>query len=218
MAEHGDPRQMARRVLELLEPELGRDGFEILDVRVFQGGGRAQVRIYVDLHPDGGITLDECTRAGRTVNMLMEEADLFAGQYVLEVSSPGIRRPLRLPRHFEAVVGEKIDLKLSGPGGKRRLRGTLVGCDGETLQVQPPTPQETEPVPAAPEIETVAMGSILEANLDPEFDVKALINADRRQKKEERRRKRDARKKTKRSRPRKPRHPAGDDSSSHEES
>jgi len=223
MTARGDLRQMSSQVLSLLEPELTRDGFEILDVRVFQGGGRVQVRIYVDLYPDGGITLDQCTRAGRTVNMLMEEADLFSGMYILEVSSPGIRRPLRLPRHFEAAVGQRVDLKLSAQAGRKRLRGVLTAFDGRELQVQPPAPAdagadggEAGDNPAE-EIVTVNLGAIQEANLDPEFDAKALINADRRRRKEERRQQRQSRKKTKRSRPRADR-VAEDDSSSHDES
>ncbi len=221
MAVRGDLRKMSSQVLEMLEPELTRDGFEILDVRVFQGGGRVQVRIYVDLYPDGGITLDQCTRAGRTVNMLMEEADLFVGQYVLEVSSPGIRRPLRLPRHFAAAVGEKVDLKLSFGAGKGRVRGVLTAFDGSVLQVQPPDPakdpdNEESPGGSSDPV-AVALRDIQEANLDPEFDAKALINADRRQKKDARRTERQARKKPKRSRPRADRK-AKDDSSSHDES
>lgn len=215
----GDLKQMAAQVLDLLDPELSRDGFEILDVRVFQGGGRFQVRIYVDLYPDGGITLDECTRAGRTVNMLMEEADLFSGQYVLEVSSPGIRRPLRLPRHFEAAVGQKVDLKLKPAGSRKRLRGLLEAFDGETLQIQPRSgfaadelgsaanelgsaADETgaEDRPEDGSLRQVKLADLYEANLDPEFDAKALIHAARRQKKEERRTQRSMRKK-KKSRP-----------------
>jgi hypothetical protein len=151
--------------------------------------------------------------------MLMEEADIFAGQYVLEVSSPGIRRPLRLPRHFEAAVGQKVDLKLSAGAGRGRLRGVLTGFAGQRLQVQPPAAPgaDTAEAEAEAEIVAVALRDIQEANLDPEFDAKALINADRRRKKDERRQERQGRKKTKRSRPRADRL-AKDDSSSHDES
>lgn len=175
--------QLAGKVLHLLEDELIRLGFELLDVRIFQGGGRFQVRIYVDL-PGGGITLDRCTQAARSASMLLEEADLFPGQYVIEVSSPGIRRPLRKREHFEAAVGEKVDLKFK-PGGERsRLRGTLVEVKEETLIVAPVAAAEAEDKPAPVD---VALESLAEANLDPEFDAQALINADRRKRKEDRR-------------------------------
>lgn len=199
--------QMSSKVLAMLEPELAVDGLEILDVRVFQGGGRVQVRIYVDLADSEetgvGINIDQCARAGRSVNMLMEEADLFAGEYVLEVSSPGIRRPLRLIRHYEAVVGEKVDLKIRLGSKSRRLRGVLVSATGGLLKVQKPRPadEDSAEVDDSEFLEEVLLSQVLEGNLDPEFDAKALINAARRQEKEERRAKRLAKKKPKKGRP-----------------
>lgn len=183
--------ELAGQVLRLLEPELTADGFELLDVRIFQGGGRFQVRVYVDLE-EGGITLDRCTQAARTVNMLLEEADLFPGQYVIEVSSPGIRRPLRTPSHFTSAVGQKVELKLKSGQERTRLRGLLQEVQGSVLHIVPAAPKdaEQEPEPVAVDLDQVA-----EANLDPEFDAKALINADRRRRKEDRRAERQARKK-----------------------
>jgi ribosome maturation factor RimP len=191
-------KKMASQVLELLEPELAADGFEILDVRVFQGGGRLQVRIYVDLE-QGGISLGQCAKAGRSVNMLMEEADIFLGQYVLEVSSPGIRRPLRLPRHFEDATGQKVDLKVRAGNKSRRVRGDLLSSDGQNLLVQLPIPSGSDAEEG--KIEKVAFKDVMEANLDPDFDVQALINENRREKKEDRRQQRRAKKKPKKGRP-----------------
>lgn len=178
-----DLKELAGRVIDLLEPELASDGFELLDVRIFRGGGRVQLRIYVDL-VDGGISLDQVATASRTVGMLLEEADLFAGQYVIEVSSPGIRRPLRTSAHFHKALGQKVDLKVAGKGASR-VRGLLTEIDGTTLVVVPPAPagaEDDEPVAVR-----VELARVLEGNLDPVFDVQALINADRRQRKEERR-------------------------------
>lgn len=169
-----DLARLAARVIGLLEPELASVGFDLVDARLFRGGGRIQVRIYLDL-PGGGIGLGDCARASRTVGMLLEEADLFPGRYVIEVSSPGIRRPLRKPEHFAAVVGQKVDLKIARQG---RVRGVLKEAAPDRLSV------ETEP---DGEIVTVVAAEVLEANLDPDFDVQALINADRRQRKAEKR-------------------------------
>lgn len=201
MADRARPnlKQMASQVLELLEPELVADGYDLLDVRVFQGGGRLQVRIYVDL-PAGGINLSQCAKAGRSVNMLMEEADLFAGQYVLEVSSPGVRRPLRTAQHFSQALGQRVDLKVRQGFKSRRVRGELTAMENQVLWVQPPAARNDEG--PLPELEKIPLKNVQEGNLDPEFDVQALINADRRQKKEEKRAQRQARKKTKKSRPR----------------
>ena len=189
---------MASKVMELLEPELAADDLEILDVRVFQGGGRLQVRIYVDLI-DGGITLGQCAKAGRSVNFLMEEADIFPGQYVLEVSSPGVRRPLRTASHFKNALEQRVDLKVRQGFKSRRVRGELISFDGQQLKVELPIPTGSDAEKG--EISKVLLKDILEANLDPDFDAKALINAARRKKKEERREERQARKKPKKGRP-----------------
>ncbi len=191
-------KQIASKVMELLEPELAADGLEILDVRVFQGGGRLQVRIYVDLS-EGGITLGQCAKAGRSVNFLMEEADILLGQYVLEVSSPGVRRPLRLASHFQQALDQRVDLKVRKGFKSHRIRGKLLSFDGKLLRVELPVPKGSDATEG--EIKTVLLSDIQEANLDPDFDAKALINADRRQKKADRKEDRQARKKPKKGRP-----------------
>jgi ribosome maturation factor RimP len=178
-----DLKQMAARIIDLLEPDLATDGFDLLDIRVFRGGGRIQLRIFVDLL-EGGISLDQVASASRTVGMLLEEADPFPGQYVIEVSSPGIRRPLRKLEHYQATVGQKVDLKVPGPGTSR-VRGILKAVDGDLLVVQVDKQGPTETEAAEVEEVRVALGRVQEGNLDPEFDVQALINADRRQRKEE---------------------------------
>lgn len=216
-----DVKQIARQVITLLEAELASGGFDLLDVRVFQGGGRFQVRIYVDLlardgRDGGGISLDQVAKASRTVSMLLEEADLFADQYVIEVSSPGIRRPLRTLDHYLRAVGEKIDLKVSG---SPRVRGVLQEVDGTVLVVLPAAAADSRAVPADPEAEDsgtgdmeaaeavaappeaetpqavaptpepvrISLALVTEGNLDPEFDPQAIINADRRERKESKR-------------------------------
>jgi len=189
------PRELAGRIIALLEADLQADGLALLDVRVFQGGGRLQIRIYLDTLA-GGITLDEVARASRTVGILMDEADLIAGKYVIEVSSPGIRRPLRTADHYRAVVGQRVDLKIAGVGHPGRLKGILTGAGETELEV---TPDEEGASPV-----TVSLEGVLEGNLDADFDPRALINADRRRRKEEQRQARQQKKKPgRKSRPRK---------------
>ena len=187
-----DARQIAGRVIELLEADLSAEGFDLLDVRIFQGGGRSQVRVYVDV-PGGGIDLGQCTKASRTVGMLLEEVDLFADQYIIEVSSPGVRRPLRRLEHFQAAVGQKVDLKFQGPEGPGRVRGILQEVSGSQLVI---VREDVDPAEADPAVEPevlslrVDLDRILEGSLDPHFDAQALINADRRRQKEEKRNRR----------------------------
>jgi len=209
-----DTFRLAKQVLDLLEPELAADSYDLLDVRVFQGGGRLQVRIFVDTAA-GGINIDQCAKAARTAGMLLEEADIFAGQYVIEVSSPGIRRPLRKPEHFVAAVGQKVDLKVRKSSGSGRVRGVLreateAGLVVGTMPVgestdepENPDAQETLDTENVPDevLVSIESGDVLEANLDPEFDVQALINADRRERKNARRAERQAKRGKKRGRP-----------------
>jgi len=176
----GNRRQLATSTIELLEAPLAESGYNLLDVRVFQGGGRTTLRIYVDT--EDGITIDECAKASRTVGMLLEEASLMDDAYVIEVTSPGVRRPLRTRAHFESARGQNVILKLTATRGPKKLKGLLrdVADDGLTVVT---TAQDAE---TGVEIEqTVGYDLILEGNLDPEFDVQALINADRRRRKDE---------------------------------
>lgn len=185
-----EPRRLAAEVIALLEGELAGQGFSLLDVRVFRGGGRITLRIFVDT-PGGGISLDEVATASRTVSMLLEEADRIADPYVLEVSSPGVRRPLRTREHYLAAVGQRVEVKVAVTDGNKRLRGTLLEVGATSVTIRPVAKAAAEPAEgeAAPPVEapkpvTIGMGRLREGNLDPEFDVQAIIHADRRQKKD----------------------------------
>ncbi|MCK9996300.1 MAG: ribosome maturation factor RimP [Candidatus Krumholzibacteria bacterium] len=193
-----DLKRMVARIIDLVESDLATSGIDLLDIRIFRGGGRLQLRIYVDLF-EGKISLAQVASASRTVGMLLEEADPFPGQYVIEVSSPGIRRPLRKLEHYQAAVGQKVDLKVTGPG-VRRVRGVLREVEENRLVVEVAREEgeTTEQV-------TVELKRIAEGNLDPDFDVQALINADRRRRKDEKREKRQAKKKVRKMRPKGPR-------------
>jgi ribosome maturation factor RimP len=160
----------------------------------------------VDLR-EGGISLDQVASASRAIGMLLEDADPFPGQYVIEVSSPGIRRPLRKLEHFQAAVGQKVDLKVPGRAAGR-LRGVLREIEDDLLVVEPTQPAPTGTDTASPEEIRVPLAKVQEGNLDPEFDVQALINADRRRRKDEKRARRQkksqGRKGVRKSRPRRP--------------
>ena len=186
----GDRKQdryvLAQRVIALVEKDLAADGYELLDVRVFRGGGRLQLRLYVDAAD--GVGLDDCARASRTAAMLLEEADLFSQAYVIEVSSPGVRRPLRTAAHFATAVGQNVELRIDSHGKPNKFRGKLLACRQRQLVLR----QETESDGAPTELR-ISLDQLLEANLDPEFDVQELIGADRRRRKAEKRERREQR-------------------------
>ncbi len=183
----------AREIISLLEDELSAAGFDLLDVRLFRGGGRLQVRVYVDT--PAGIDLDGCARASRTIDMVLEEADLIRERYVIEVSSPGIRRPLRKPDHFIAHRGQMVDVITGSTIAPRKLRGELVDVTPENIRILPRAPAGDEGVPVM--ALNLPYEEILEANLDADFDAQALIQADRKRRKEQRRSERRQRGETK---------------------
>ncbi len=95
-------------------------------------GSRRQkiVRLFID-HP-GGVTHELCSRVSAAVGQALDEADVFEGSYTLEVSSPGLERPLRKRSHFEAQVGKKVYVKTRAPiDGAKVWQGTLLEV-GET--------------------------------------------------------------------------------------
>jgi len=112
------------RVRSVVEPPLSAQGFEVVDVER-QGG---VLRVTVD-HP-GGVDMEAVTEATRLVNELLDRHDLVGAQTTLEVSSPGVERPLRTPAHFRRVVGTEVAVKARpGTEGDRRLTGILEVAD-----------------------------------------------------------------------------------------
>lgn len=92
-----------------------REGFELLDIELAADRGRAILRIYIDTVPPGtkerGVTVEHCQHVSRILGDLLDVEDLIDGEYNLEVSSPGIFRPLTKPEHFERAIGERIKVK-----------------------------------------------------------------------------------------------------------
>lgn len=113
----------------------GVDGVEL--VLLEQVGGRRQktVRLYID-HP-GGVTHDLCSRVSEVVGRALDGLDAFDAAYTLEVSSPGLERPLRKPGHFEAQVGKKIHVKTrTMVEGSKVWQGVLVAVRGQEIVMQ----------------------------------------------------------------------------------
>ena len=188
--------ELSARVIDLLEEPLAELGFELLDVRVFQGGGRLTLRVYLDT--ESGVTADDCARASRTLGMLLEETDLIKDAYLIEVTSPGVRRPLRTPAHFRGAVGQDVVLKVVVAKGTRLLKGRLIEVGDSELVVERAIEDGQADDAQDTKILRLGMDEIREANLDPEFDVQALINADRRRRKQDRRQAREQRREQRR--------------------
>jgi len=127
--------QITKRVSELVEPALAELGFELIDVEYLAKHGRWVLRLYID--KTGGVTIDDCTRVSRELGPLIDVKDVITCAYNLEVSSPGVDRPLKKETDFVAVIGEKIKVRMVKTSkGRRNYAGILRKLDGGMLQLE----------------------------------------------------------------------------------
>lgn len=121
-----------RKLLEALEPTAVEHSMEIVTIEVVGSRKAPTVRVYVDC--EGGVGFDELAAAQEWINELMDKLDPFPGAYTLEVSSPGIDRPLRTLEHFQRFAGEKAQIVLTSPyNGRTKWVGQLKGVEGESV-------------------------------------------------------------------------------------
>lgn len=125
------------QLVELLEPVVSNLGYELWELEYGMRPDGGLLRLYID-SPDG-ISVDDCERVSRAVSEALDTADPIAGEYTLEVSSPGLDRVLRTQAHFERFAGERVKLETSEPvNGRKRFAGRLtqVSAGVITLDVE----------------------------------------------------------------------------------
>ncbi len=146
----------------LLEPGVNALGFELVDVELAGGTGHQTLRVYID-SPEG-VDIDDCADVSRQLSAILDVEDPIAGEYSLEVSSPGLDRPLVTPAHYRRFVGETVKLTLAQPlNGRRKFKGRLAEATDDHAVV------ETEGVGGQPERFTLAYADIERARLVPKF-------------------------------------------------
>ncbi len=136
------------RVQELAAPILWSHGLELVEVLCVGKGPGTVIRVFID--KPGGVTLADCEQAHRSLSPALDVVDPFPHAYTLEVSSPGLDRPLRGPKDYMKVVGERVTLKLRQPvQGQYRVVGVLqeVGEASITLAVRQKKTTDTVRVP-----------------------------------------------------------------------
>ena len=137
------------KLLELLDPVAEAAGYEIVRLRLMGGAERRRLQIMAE-RPDGEMNVEDCTRLSRKISEVMDAADPISGEYVLEVSSPGIDRPLTRPKDFETYEGYEIKLELDRLAeGRKRFRGVLAGLEGDQIGVDLEGEAETAMIPLA---------------------------------------------------------------------
>lgn len=109
---------IAEQVADLVEVVLEDMGIELIDVEYLSLRGRWVLRLYID--KAGGVTIDDCARVSGEIGDLIDVKDIISHEYVLEVSSPGLDRPLKKEKHFREVIGMKVKVKMAVPLNERR--------------------------------------------------------------------------------------------------
>ena len=123
-----------RRMAEILTPVIEGMGFEIVRIRLM--GGRTKTLQVMAERPDGGIEVDECARISGAISAVLDVEDPLEDAYTLEVSSPGIDRPLTRLKDFETYQGYEAKLETTEMiDGRRRFKGVLAGIEGDEVLI-----------------------------------------------------------------------------------
>ncbi|MFP7721280.1 ribosome maturation factor RimP [Lysobacter sp. A3-1-A15] len=133
--------QKANEIAALLAPTVSSLGLQLLGIEYLPSPGGAVVRLYIDLaaddlqaDPDRMVSIEDCEKVSREVSAQLDVEDPISGNYTLEVSSPGVDRPLFTPGQFGRFIGDSVKLGLKLPqDGRRRLQGVIAEVRGDTV-------------------------------------------------------------------------------------
>lgn len=123
------------RLASEIEPILEKMGIELVDLEFKRDQVGRVLRIFID-KPDG-IDLDTCSRASEVISNRLDEIDIIETTYNLEVSSPGVERPLVKPKDFQRFIGRKVAVKTAEPiDGRRKFKGVLTEASVEGFKIE----------------------------------------------------------------------------------
>ncbi len=138
------------RLLKLLDPVAEAAGYAIVRLRLMGGDHQRRLQIMAERPSDGDMNVEDCARLSRAISEVMDAADPISGEYVLEVSSPGVDRPLTRLADFEAYQGYEARLELDRLAeGRKRFKGVLAGVDDGAVAIDLEGEDETALVPFA---------------------------------------------------------------------
>lgn len=119
----------------LILPIIEQNRFELVDVEYVKEGGTWYLRAYID--KPGGITVDDCEIVNRALSDLLDEEDFIEESYILEVSSPGLDRPLKKEKDFQRSLGKEVEIRTYQPVNKsKEFTGILKAYDRETVTIE----------------------------------------------------------------------------------
>ncbi|GAM54333.1 transcription termination protein nusA [Vibrio ishigakensis] len=148
---------LERQLTEMLEPPVVASGYELVGLEFIRAGEYSTLRIYID--SENGINVDDCAEVSHQVSAVLDVEDPISVVYNLEVSSPGLERPLFKPAHYEQFLDHEVSLVLKmGVGNRRKWKGIIRKVDGETITIE-----------ADKEEHEFVLSNISKANLIPKF-------------------------------------------------
>jgi ribosome maturation factor RimP len=128
------------RVREISEPIIGALGLELVDLEYLRQGPRIVLRFFIDR--EGGVTLEHCQAVSHALGPLLDVEEVVDSAYALEVSSPGLDRPLKKPADFEKYQGKQVHIRTYAPitsgvfQGRKKFSGTLLGLAGTGVEIE----------------------------------------------------------------------------------
>lgn len=121
---------------QLLQPVVEAMDCELWGIELQMGGKAKLLRIFIDRDEEVGVGVDDCERVSRQASAILDVEDVISGEYILEVSSPGMDRPLYELDHYARYLGEEISLRLRFPyEGRRNYKGRLKAIEGDEIVV-----------------------------------------------------------------------------------
>ncbi|MGC9401260.1 MULTISPECIES: ribosome maturation factor RimP [Vibrio] len=148
---------LERQLTDMLDAPVSASGYELVGLEFIRAGEHSTLRIYID-HANG-INVDDCSEVSRQVSAVLDVEDPISVAYNLEVSSPGLERPLFTAAHYEQFIGHEVNIVLKmAVENRRKWKGDIHSVDGETISVVVEGKQES-----------FALSNISKANLIPKF-------------------------------------------------
>jgi len=127
---------LSERIAQLIAPVVDELGYDLVRVQMQGGARRATLQIMAERRDRKAMVVDDCARLSRAISNLLDEADPIDGEYTLEVSSPGIDRPLMKRADYERFLGHEAKLETDQPiDGRKRFQGTIASLDGDTVML-----------------------------------------------------------------------------------
>jgi len=149
---------LEQRLAEMLTPSVEDLGYELVGIEYIRAGKHSTLRVYID--QESGILVDDCAVVSKQISAIMDVEDPITNEYTLEVSSPGLERPLFSATHYLEFVGSEVKVQLRMPiQNRRKWKGIIASVDGEIICVNV---NGTE--------ERFALSNIQKANIVPKFD------------------------------------------------